>query len=80
MPDAVMCRQSHDSFKLILFSTWRRVRHMAADRKHVLTTSVQSHMVATAQPPDIQRLVIAVMMGINLAAAAHLTALLLQGP
>lgn len=80
MPNAGMRRQSHASFKLFSIAMWCRIRQIAANRKHVLATSVQPNMVATTQPPDIQRLVVAVMMGINLAAAAHLTALLVQGP
>ena len=39
---------------------------------------VQLDVMAAAQPSDVQRLVIPVVMGINRVAAAHLAALLVQ--
>ena len=57
-----------------------RLRREAADREHVLAVAVQPDVMAAAQPSDVQRLVIPVVMGIDRIVAAHLTALLFHPP
>ena len=48
--------------------------------KHVFATLVQPDVMAPAQPADVQRLVVGVVMGIDRGVAADLAALLLQRP
>jgi hypothetical protein len=46
--------------------------------KHIFATLVQPDMMAAAQPSNIQRFVVAVVMGIYRVAAAHLATLFPQ--